>query len=299
MRITLSIAALLLSVTGVSAAPDCGGHGNRDGMLVSTKWLSEHLHDSNMVVLAVGQKSEFDQAHVPGAQYLDYNAIGLKPATDRPNNLELPPMADLARVFSELGVSNSSRIILYVSKDMISPMTRVYLTLDAMGLGAHASVLDGGLPAWQAESRPVTTEAHAAKPGKLEPCAQSDVIVDVDYVKSNLRHKGVDIIDARTPNFYSGETPGRNQRPGHIPGATNVPYLSLVDDAGKLKPVETLQEQFRAAGVKPGDRVVSYCHIGQQATVVYFVARYLGYDARLYDGSFEDWSRHTDLPVEK
>jgi thiosulfate/3-mercaptopyruvate sulfurtransferase len=298
MRI-VGILALLLAHGVIHGAPVCGGHGDRASMLVSTKWLAEHLKDPELVILTIGQKSDFDQAHIPGAQYLDYSAIGLKATADRPNSLELPPMADLAAVFGSLGISNSSRIVLYVNHDLVSPTTRVYLTLDAMGLGAQTSLLDGGWSAWQSEGRPVTAEARPVKAGKLTPCPQSDVVVDVDYVKSNLRHNGVHIVDARTPNYYSGETPGRSQRLGHIPGATNVPYQSVFDEQGKLKPVEALQQQFREAGVKTGDRVVTYCHIGQQATVVYFVARYLGYDARLYDGSFEDWSRHSELPVEK
>ncbi len=298
MRAILSLAVLLLAHMNGFAAT-CGGHGDRATMLVTTNWLADHSRDANLVLLGIGQKTEFDQGHIPGSQFLDYTTIVLKASPERPNSFELPPMSDLAAVFGNLGVSNNSRIVLYMTKDYVSPTTRVYLTLDAMGLGAQTSFLDGGFPAWQAEKRPVTTEVHDPKPGKLEPCAQSDVIVDVDYVKSNLRHKGVDIIDARTPNFYSGETPGRNQRPGHIPGAASIPYLTLFDEQGKFKSIETLQKQFSDAGVKAGDRVVSYCHIGQQATVVYFVARYLGFDARLYDGSFEDWSRHTELPVEK
>jgi thiosulfate/3-mercaptopyruvate sulfurtransferase len=168
-----------------------------------------------------------------------------------------------------------------------------------MGLGARTSLLDGGFPEWQRGGRPVTKEVAAPQPGKLTPCPQADVLAELDYVKASLRRPGVDLVDARTPNFYSGETPGRNMRPGHIPGAVSVPFSSLVDEQTRFLPVEQLQKRFDAAGVKKGDRVVSYCHIGQQATVVYFVARYLGFDARLYDGSFEEWSRHAELPVEK
>lgn len=292
--LTLFAAAALPLV----AAP-CGGHGTRATMLVNTKWLAEHLNDPNLVVIGIGQKGEFDAAHIPGSQFLDYNTIVLRPAPERSNSYELPPMADLAKSFGDLGVSNTSRIVLYMTKDAISPTTRVYLTLDAMGFGAQASLLDGGFPEWQREGRPVTAETRAPKPGKIEPCAQSDVVTDVSFVKSNLRKPGVGIIDARTTNFYTGETPGRNMRPGHIPGAVSVPYLSLIDESGKFRPADVIAKQFEDAGIRKGDRVVSYCHIGQQATVVYFAARYLGYDARMYDGSFEEWSRLSDLPVEK
>jgi thiosulfate/3-mercaptopyruvate sulfurtransferase len=299
MRTVAIFTAWMLAAGGAMAAT-CGGHGDRSTMLVTSKWLGEHLNDPNVVTIGIGQKSEFEQGHIPGSQFLDYNSIVLRIGPGQPNSFELPPMEQLAAAFGALGVSNDSRVVLYMTKDFISPTTRVYLTLDAMGLGRQTSLLDGGFPAWQKEGRPVSTEARAPKAAKLEPCGQTDVIANVDYVKANLRKPGVGIVDARTPNFYSGETPGRNMRPGHIPGAASIPYLSLIDGAtGLFKPADALQKQFDAAGVKKGDRVVSYCHIGQQATVVYFAARYLGYDARMYDGSFEEWSRNAELPVEK
>jgi thiosulfate/3-mercaptopyruvate sulfurtransferase len=279
------------------AAPPCGGHGTRETMLVSTAWLAAHLADPNVVVLAVGRPGEYEDGHIPGALDLKYADIVTK-AGETPLTTELPPMARLADVFGKLGVSNSSRVILYVSNDSLSLTTRAYLTLDAMGMGARTALLDGGLGTWKSESRPVTKEVRAVKAAKLEPCAQNDIIADRGYVQVNLRHAGVDIVDARDPGFYSGAQIPNNQRAGHIPGAANITYKTLVDSMNKFKTAQDLAAMFAAAGVKPGDRVVSYCHIGQQATVVYFAARYLGYDARLYDGSWEDWSAHRELPAE-
>jgi len=89
-----------------------------------------------------------------------------------------------------------------------------------------------------------------------------------------------------------------DQRRGHIPGAGNIPYTSLLDAQGKWKSPEVLAGMLRDAGVKPGDHVITYCHIGQQATAVYFVAQYLGIDVRMYDGSWEEYSKHTELPAE-
>jgi thiosulfate/3-mercaptopyruvate sulfurtransferase len=154
------------------------------------------------------------------------------------------------------------------------------------------------MQSWQSEGRAISAETPAVKRGALTPCAQSDVIVDSAYVASNLRRRGVDIVDARMPEFYTGQSTGTGKRAGHIPGAVNLPFSSMVDAQGKLLPAATLREMFRGAGIQPGDRVVSYCHIGLQATMIYFTARYLGYDARLYDGSWEDWSAHTELPAE-
>ena len=192
------VGMMAAAVAAYGAGPGCGGHGDPSAMLVTTEWLAAHAKDPDLVMLAIGQKSEFDQGHIPGSVFLDYNTIVLRATAERPNSFELPPMADLAATFSQLGVSNSSRIVLYMTKDFVSPTTRVYLTLDAMGLGPRTSLLDGGFPAWKAENRAVTTDAAPPKAGKITTCAQSDVIVDLDYVKSNLRQKGVALVDART-----------------------------------------------------------------------------------------------------
>ena len=280
-----------------NGAPACGGHGDHNTLLVTTSWLADHLKDPNLVVLGVGQDGDYEKGHIPGSLFVKYMDTHLM-KSPAGLTVELPPMSELADTFGKLGVTNDSHVILYMTNDWVSPTTRVFITLDAMGLGDHTSILDGGLPAWKKEGRPVTTDVPSAKRGKLEPCAQNDVIVDLNYMKSNLHHPGVDIIDARMEAHHSGAEVPKNSRAGHIPSATSLPFEKLVDDNNKLKPAAELKAILSAAGVKPGDRVVSYCYIGQRATVIYFVARYLGYDARLYDGSWEEWNKHTELPTE-
>ena len=290
-------AACFLPIETAGAASACGGHGTRDSMLVSTAWLAGHLQDPNLVILSIGQKSEYNQGHIPGALYLEYGDTRL--ARSAANlTFELPPVANLVEVFGHLGVTNDSHIVLYFSKDMVSPTTRVFLTLYALGLGAQTSILNGGFPVWQSEGRPVSTEARLVIRGKLEPCPQSDVITGIDYVRANLHRSGVAIVDARDLEYYTGASHRDGQRAGHIPGARGLTYSTLLDESGKFRPPDVLAAMFRDSGIQPGDRVVAYCHIGQQATVVYFVALYLGYDARLYDGSWEDWSAHIELPAE-
>jgi thiosulfate/3-mercaptopyruvate sulfurtransferase len=296
--IVLLMLAISMAIAPVFAAPaPCGGHGDKSTLLVSTAWLAEHLNDANLVVLGVGNKDDYDKGHIPGSLYISYHDTHLMEA---PNGLsvELPPMADLEALFGKLGVTNDSRIVLYPLKDTFSWATRIYLTLDAMGLGRQAALLDGGLPVWSAEGRPVTKEVRTVTPGKVTTCAQSDVITNLDDVKANVKHAGVDIIDARASEFYTGQTKPGDQRSGHIPGAGSIPYTSLLDAQGKWKSPDELAAKFRDAGIKPGDRVIAYCHIGQQATAVYFVARYLGFDVRLFDGSWEEYSKHTELPAE-
>jgi thiosulfate/3-mercaptopyruvate sulfurtransferase len=286
-------------ISSAGAAPaQCGGHGDRNSMLVSTGWLADHLKDPNLVILAVGDKSDYDSGHIPGSLFAEYMDSHLMTGPTG-LTLELPPMDQLAKVFEKLGVTNDSRIVLYQAKDWFSPTARVYLTLDAMGLGKQTSVLDGGYLLWKKEGRPVTKEEPPPpNPGTITPCPMNDVITDIEDVKANVHHAGVTIIDARDSQYYTGKTQPSGQRRGHIPGAGNIPYTTLNNDDGKLKSPEELAAMFRAAGMKQSDRIIAYCHIGQQASAVYFAARTLGYDARLYDGSWEDWSRHKDLPAE-
>jgi thiosulfate/3-mercaptopyruvate sulfurtransferase len=290
------VGAVALLAAGAAAAT-CGGHGTRESLFVSTKWLADHMNDANLVVLAVGDKADYDAGHIVGSQFIDYRTVGAKGETGL--TLELPPMAQLAELFSKLGVSNDSRVVVYRLKDWLTQSARVVMTLDAMGLGANAALLDGSLATWKAEGRATSQEAPVVKAGKLTPCPQSDVVADLDFVKANLHQAGVRILDARDPKVYSGETARAGMVSGHIQGAGNVYYNGLLDaQTGKLKPVEELQAQFRDAGVKPGDRVVTYCFIGQQASALYLVSRYLGYDTRLYDGSWDEWTKHPELPVE-
>jgi len=269
----------------------------RRSLIVSTEQLARRLKDDSLVLLQVGEKDEYTAAHIPGAQFIQLADI----STPRGQGLalELPDTAQLKTTFEKLGVSNKSRIVVYFGKDWVTPTARVFLTLDYLGLGDRTSILDGGLPAWRAEGRPVTTEVHTAAPGKLTPRLNTKIVVDASWVNANLSKPGVMILDARAAKFYTGEEVGRMPRGGHIPGARSIPFDSVVEDSNKFKSVETLRQLFNAAGVKKGDSVTTYCHIGQQASLLYFVARYLGYDAHLYDGSFEDWSHRPELPVVK
>ncbi|MGB7624754.1 MAG: sulfurtransferase [Terriglobia bacterium] len=280
---------------GTPVTANAENSSTHNTLLVSTAWLEEHLKDQSLVLIHVGEKKDYEAGHIPGAQFLPY--MDISTPHGKGLTLELPAVDELRSTLERLGISNNSRIVVYFGRDWVSPTTRVFFTLDFMGLGDQTSLLDGGLPAWQAEGRPVTQDIKKIQSGSLTPRARRDVVVDAAWVKSHLNNHSTVIVDARAPDFYSGKKSGGMPRSGHIPGAVNIPYSSLVNDNNKLKDPEALQQIFKAAGVKPDSHLVAYCHIGQQATLVYFVAKYLGYPVSLYDGSFEDWSGQQDLPL--
>jgi thiosulfate/3-mercaptopyruvate sulfurtransferase len=265
-------------------------------MLVSTEWLASRLQDLSVVILHVGSQKDYEAGHIPGARLVTLADISVTDPTGL--RLEMPPVASLEEAFGRLGVTDAARVIVYTGADSIQSATRVWFTLDSLGLGDRAALLDGGLALWRAQGRPLTTEAPPAVAEKIAAHRAADRIVSAEWLRAHLEDPKVQVLDARLPEFYNGSNAGGMPRAGHIPGAGSVPYSSVLDEGGRLKSAEALRGLMMPRSDRQPALTVTYCHIGQQATVLYFVARYLGLDVRLYDGSFQDWSRRPELPIE-
>jgi thiosulfate/3-mercaptopyruvate sulfurtransferase len=211
---------------------------------------------------------------------------------------EFPPADSLAVLLNAAGVRGDRFVIV---ADPI-PAGRAYAAFDWLGLGERAALLDGGRSAVAAtQSPPSDAAALVSSDRQLETRVRDDMIVDAKWVHERLGDRDVAIIDARPPAEFTGETPGDGiERPGHIPGARNLFWQDLVasSEDPRLKNEAELRRLFDEAGAAPGRTVVAYCRTGGQAAFLYTVARHLGYDVRLYDGSFIDWSR-TEYPVER
>jgi len=256
-------------------------------LLVDVAWLAQHIDDANLVMLHVGDERQYQLEHIPGARYIPFDAIST-PHDETQLALELPHPDTMRRRLEALGVSDDSRIIVYYASQSVSPATRVYFTLEWLGLGGQTSILNGGMPAWKRARHPVTAAVPAARSGRLSSRRLHEFVVDHTVAASAPTRSGFKLVDGRAAVYYNGIEPTQG-RSGHIPGALSIPYTSVVDD-DLMFDATRLRQQFRDAGVGEGDVVIGYCHIGQQATAMLFAARVIGHDVRLYDGSFQDWA---------
>jgi thiosulfate/3-mercaptopyruvate sulfurtransferase len=295
-RTRFIFAAALAALATTTTAQ--GQRNSRAEVTVSPAWLAQHLQDPDLVLLHVGDRGEYDKAHIAGARFAGQRDVSISSMDhEKGLMLELPTPDSLRSQLAALGISDRSRVVVYYGNDWVSPATRILFTLDHAGLGDRSALLDGGMNAWKEAGLPVTTEVPAARVGQLSALKVKPVVVGIDYVKQRLGSPSLHLIDGRAAVFYDGIEEGNNRK-GHVPGARNIPFTEVTDDKLRLKSAAELTKLFADAGIAPKDTVVAYCHIGQQATAVLFAARTLGHPVLLFDGSFQEWGRRTDLPVE-
>ena len=264
---------------------------------VSAAWLAANLKDPNLVLLHVGDSAEYARGHISGARHVKLDQISVSSHDGKGLVLEMPQPDSLRARLEAIGISDKSRVIVYYGNDWVSPATRVIFTLDYAGLGQSAALLDGGMPAWTAAGHALSRDAAPLKKGQLAALHVKPIIVDAAWVKSRLGTPGFHLVDGRDASFYDGVESG-GPRKGHVAGARSIPYTEITDDKLFLRSPAELNALFAKAGIAPGDTVVAYCHIGQQATAVLFAARLVGHPVLLYDGSYQEWSRNPDLPVD-
>jgi thiosulfate/3-mercaptopyruvate sulfurtransferase len=258
------------------------------GLLVSASELATMLKDPAVVVVAVvNQPAEFEAGHIPGARLVRYGDI----AIDGDGlQSELPPVDQLRRVLAAAGISDRSKVIIYGST---IGATRMFFTLDYFG-HPNARVLNGGLNAWKANGGSIETgPAPSVSLAALTPRPQPDRVVSADWITERLSTPKMTLLDARPDAEFTGADGGMNGMhvKGHLPDAQQLVWNTLVDASGKFLPDPELRKKYEAIGAAKGTPLVSYCMVGMRASVTYFVARHLGYDARMYDGSIVDWSR--------
>ena len=283
MKLALFLMAGLLCAASSSAGDSKTPSGAaKPELVVSTQWLADHLSDPHLVIVHIGHdENDYHAAHIPGARYLAMDKFAdqhTEPGT------ELLPPDQLQKNLEAIGISDDSRVV-YYAPDWDPMATRLFFTLDYLGHGDQAALLDGGLDQWVREKRPTSTQDPTVSRGTLTVHLHPEVVAKMDWMKKLVAdpNPGIVIVDAR---------PSKRYRSGHLPGAEPMFWeTALISEREPLlRSPQELRQLFAAAGVTGNKKVVSYCEVGLQASYTYFLARYLGFDVAMYDGSYNEWS---------
>ena len=293
MKTQKAIACLFASVMLLACAVRAQELRPADGkthpeLLMSTQWVADHLSDPKLVIVDVGMAgmgsmdgmADYKSGHIPGAREIkdDQIASGGFPGT------ELLATEKLKANLEAIGISDDSRVVIYSSH--WAPMAaRLFFTLDYLGF-KNAALLDGGIERWRQEKRPISSEVPRIAAGSLTVHPHPEIVARMPEMQqwAAEREAAVVLVDARPMKRYAS---------GHLPGAVPIFWENNLvgGDDTRLKSPEALRNMYSSQGVTPGKKVVSYCEVGLQASYAYFIARYLGFDAALYDGSWNEWSK--------
>jgi len=274
--------------------------------LVDTEWLAAHLDDPHIRIvdssfklpgIAPTAREDYDRGHIPGAVFFDIDEIA-EPGTSLPHMIPSPEL--FARKMEQLGIGDDDRVIVYDSAGL-SSAGRAWWMLRLFG-HHNVALLDGGLPKWKAEGRPLETAVPNPPRRRFSARFDPALVRDKQALLGNLSARREQVLDARAAGRFEGnvEETRPGLRRGHIPGSRNLPYDRVTDpQTRRLRDAEALSGLFRDAGVAIDRTIVTSCGSGVTACALAFALHLIGHPgAAVYDGSWSEWGLPGDTPVE-
>jgi thiosulfate/3-mercaptopyruvate sulfurtransferase len=263
-------------------------------VLVSCQWLEENSLNQDLVILHISSIiRDYNNGHIPGAEFLwpGWISISTEKETTVPAGIR-----GIKRVLEGLGISNKSHIVLCGFNGNLAVVCRIFVTLGDIGLAGRVSILEGGFDEWKASGMRISVESSEIRKGKLKT-TRSGNFVDGSWMSVNLTNNAYSIIDSRSIAYYQGST--AIGRPGHIPGAKNMPATDLYNTKSfHFVATEKIKELFEKLEIPVGVKPIFYCFNGTSACINYVAAIIAGYSPLIYDGSMEDWASRLDMPME-
>lgn len=265
-------------------------------LIIEPDELEQHLNDDHLLIIDLCKHSQYLQAHIPGAAFLDYGHIT---GMNKPTMGLLPDENQLSHILSTLGMTAETHVIAY-DEEGGGKAARLIWTLHATG-HSKTSLLNGGLISWANEEHPLSNEpVHTTASHYEVNYSNMNVVADTDYILKNLQNKDIALLDARSQPEYDGSKRFA-ERGGHIPGAVRFEWTDGMDRQRnyRLLPDDALKSKLNTLGFTDNKEIIVYCQTHHRSALSYLMLKHLGYDkVRGYPGSWSEWGNRTDTPVE-